>query len=142
MKKLGINIFFFVVIVGGIVWGLPRYLSHSLGSDYPIAAITSGSMWPELHTGDLVFIEHVEKGNIENGDVIVLKNSEGFTIHRVIELRTNTLVTKGDANFRADEPVSYKAIIGRTYERNGKPLRIPYLGHISMFASAYYAAQQ
>jgi len=130
-----LNIAIYVGIVAGVLFGLPRFLSWYLRTPYPMAAITSGSMWPVLHTGDLVFIEGVGKGDLKMGDVVVWKNPSGFTIHRVVRLGENTLVTKGDANFTEDEPVKYEDVIGRTYQVWGRNARIPYLGRITMYAS-------
>ncbi|MEK7630863.1 MAG: signal peptidase I [Patescibacteria group bacterium] len=130
-----LNLAVYVAIVAGVLFGLPRFLSWYLHTPYPMAAITSGSMWPVLHTGDLVFIEGVGKGDLRIGDIVVWKNPSGFTIHRVVRLGENTLVTKGDANFTEDDPVKYEDVVGRTHQVWGKNARIPYLGHITMYAS-------
>ena len=142
LLKFILNIVIYAAIVGLIVWGLPKYLTKKLGTDYPIAAITSGSMWPALHIGDLVLIEAVKKEDLKIGDIVVWQNSKGppdgrvnFTIHRVKELRKNTLVTKGDGNFTDDEPVKYEDVIGRTVYRGEKPVRVPYMGYISVWAA-------
>ena len=133
--KFILNVLIYAAIVGAIVWGLPVYLTKKLGTDYPIAAITSGSMWPVLRTGDLVLIKAVKKEDIKVGDIIVWKNSNGFTIHRVTKLNPNTLVTKGDGNFTEDEPVKYSDVIGKTVYRGGKPFRIPYMGYVSVWSA-------
>ena len=52
----------YVVIVGGTVVGLPKALSWYLETPYPMAAITSGSMWPVLKEGDIVFVQGVKIG--------------------------------------------------------------------------------
>jgi len=130
--KFFLNLIVYVLIVVGIVWGLPTFLSWKLGTEYPIAAITSGSMWPVLKEKDLVFIKAVEREDIEVGDIVVWRNEKGFTIHRVVELRDATLITKGDANFKEDKPVKYEDVVGETVEVGDAPLRIPYLGFISI----------
>lgn len=130
-----LNIAVYFAIVGGILYGLPRFLSWHLKTPYPIAAITSGSMWPALHTGDLVFIEAVAKEDIKPGDVVVWRNSRGFTIHRVVRTGPSTLVTKGDANFAEDAPVKYEDVIGRTYQLFGRDVRLPYFGMITVYAN-------
>ena len=56
--------------MGVIIFGLPKFLSWSLDTPYPLASITSGSMWPALHEGDLVFIEGVEKDELKVGDIV------------------------------------------------------------------------
>src|SRR3989344_3667931 len=144
MKKfLGfiLNIAIYLAIVGIVIYGLPYYLTKKLGTDYPIAAITSGSMWPVLHIGDLVLIKSVSKEDLKVGDIIVWQNPStssgqaGFTIHRIAKLNENTLVTKGDGNFTEDSPVKYSDVIGRTVYRNGNPVRIPYMGYISVWSA-------
>ena len=138
MKSIGkffLNVVIYVAIVAGIVWGIPKFLSWKLGTDYPIASITSGSMWPVLKEGDLVFIEKVAKEELAIGDIVVWVNPKGFTIHRVVKLNEDTLVTRGDANFKDDPPVPYNDLVGRTYEILGWPARIPYLGYITVFVA-------
>jgi signal peptidase len=136
-KSIVLNTIVYFLIVGGIIFGLPRALSSVLNTSFPMAAITSGSMWPDLKVGSLVFIEGIDGHEVQVGDIIVYQNRKNntFTIHRVVKLNENTLVTKGDANFKDDEPISYSDIIGRTVEVFGKPARIPYLGSITVFAS-------
>src|SRR3989344_2240191 len=132
--KIILEIGIYAAIVAGIVWGVPKFLSNKLGTTYPIAAITSGSMWPALKQNDIVLIKAVPKEELKVGDVIVWQNLSGsnnlgqasFTIHRIVELASTTLITKGDANFTKDSPVSYSDIVGRTVMWGEKPLRIPY----------------
>ena len=139
--KAGINFFIYVLIIGMVIFGLPKFLSWKLDTPYPMAAITSGSMWPALKEGDLVFIEGMRKPKEELsvGDVVVYRNRGGgtFTIHRVTELKERVLVTKGDANFEADAPVSYDDVIGRTLTLKGHFIRLPHLGSITVIASNF-----
>ena len=135
MKSFIINLIIYIAIVGGVVFGFPSALSWYLDTPYPMAAITSGSMWPVLKEGSLVFIKFVEKSEIEVGDIVVYRNNKGFTIHRVVELRENDLTTKGDANFQKDAAVKYEDIVGKTVTIQGKSIVIPYLGLISMAAN-------
>lgn len=125
----------YIAIIAGIVWGVPNFLSWKLQTKYPIAAITSGSMWPVLQTGDLVLIQNVPKNELQIGDVVVWKNTNGFTIHRIVKLNELTLVTKGDANFSEDVPVSYDDVIGKNLMWGKKPVRLPYLGYISIWGA-------
>lgn len=123
----------YLALLAGLIFGTPRVLSHFLKSEYPMAAITSGSMWPTLKRGDLVLIQGIKgKEEIRVGDIVVYQIQQGFTIHRVVELRNTQLVTKGDANNTEDNPVAYKDIIGKTVEFRGKPFRIPKLGNVSI----------
>ena len=51
----------YILILIGLVYGIPRGLAYILKTDYPMASITSGSMWPALKQGDLVLIKGVER---------------------------------------------------------------------------------
>ena len=104
-----------------------------------MAAITSGSMWPVLSEGDLVFVKGVyEKEDLKVGDIVVYRNkvNNTFTIHRIVKLNGDTFVTKGDANFGEDAPALYSDVIGKALVLLGdKPFHIPYLGSITVFAN-------
>jgi len=141
-KKIIKNIlewFIYIIIFVAIVWGTPKLLVKILHTDYPIASITSSSMWPVLKEGDIVFIKGVSaKTEVKVGDIVVYKNDPstssgrtGFTIHRIVTMGENTLTTKGDANNVADTPIAYEKLIGKTVNLNSKPFRIPYLGKLS-----------
>lgn len=130
----------YLAIIVGIVIGVPKFLTWYLDTDSPMAAITSGSMWPVLKQGDLVFIKGVHgKSDIAIGDIVVYQNEKNntLTIHRVTEMNDDTLVTKGDANFTSDEPAQYSDVIGKTFNIGSKPARIPWMGNITMYASSF-----
>ena len=78
------------IFVSGF-FGIDRYL------------VVSGSMEPNLHAGDIVFVNtNVDFADVEIGDVIFFKHRDMNIIHRVIEATTidgqKHLKTKGDAN--------------------------------------------
>lgn len=136
MNKKVKSIIGWIVYIGiliGLVFGVPKGLAYVLKTNYPMASITSGSMWPSLKKGDMVLIKGVsDKNEIQLDDIVVFRNEKGFTIHRVIKLDEDTLITKGDANNVQDAPVRYEDIIGKTLNFNNKPVRIPLLGTISI----------
>ena len=136
-RSIVVNLFIYLAIVAGTVWGLPKLLSELLHTPYPMASITSGSMWPALKEGDLVLIKGVDRDELNVGDIIVYRNKENgtFTIHRVKELHENDLITKGDANFNEDSPVAYEDVIGKNIRLFGKPFRVPYLGSVTVWAN-------
>ncbi len=136
-----LNVIIYVLIIGGTVYGLPKFLTWSLGTTYPLAAVTSGSMWPVLHEGDLVLIKGAGKDEIAIGDVVVFQNESGngFTIHRIVRLGEKTFTTKGDANFSDDKPVPYDRLVGKNLMVLGKHARIPFMGSITVWASSLMA---
>lgn len=136
--KTTIEWLLYIIFVVLIIWGTPKVLAKVLDTPYPIASITSSSMWPVLKSGDMVFIKGVkDKNDINVGDIVVYNNPStgsgqgGFTIHRVVKLDQETFITKGDANNVNDQPVKYDELIGKTVNVSGKPLHIPYLGKLS-----------
>jgi signal peptidase I len=141
MKKIlkaTMNVTIYAAIVIGAVYGLPKFLAWYLDTPYPMAAITSGSMWPELKEGDLIFIEGVAREELAVEDVVVYRNHGGgtFTIHRIVELREDELVTKGDANFNRDNPIAYEDVVGRAVTVKGRYARLPHLGAITVMANS------
>lgn len=126
----------YIAILVGLIYGIPKGLVFLLKTDYPMASITSGSMWPALKKGDLILIKGVfGKEDIKIGDIIVFKNQKGLTIHRVVEIKEDTVLTKGDANNVADSPVTYEEIIGKALSLNNKAFRIPLLGMVGFFVN-------
>lgn len=125
----------YIIIVAVLVIGIPKILSYTLNTPYPMAIITSESMWPSLKKNDMVFITHVDKNDLKVGDIIVYKNDRGFTIHRIQDLKSETIITKGDANNITDIPVTYEEVIGKTVNYGNYPIRIPYIGNITIWAS-------
>lgn len=139
-----LNFLVYVAIIVGIVYGLPKFLVWKLKTNYPMAAITSGSMWPALKTGDLVFIKGVQnQSQIQLGDIIVFRNraNSTLTIHRVVKLSETGITTKGDANFTEDTPVDFSDVIGKTLIWRGGPVHIPYLGSVTVFANGLLKKQ-
>jgi signal peptidase I len=137
-KNFFINVVIYIAIVAVLVFGLPRFLSSTLQTPYPMAAITSGSMWPALKEGDLVFIQgNITKEELTAGDIVVYRNqgNNTLTIHRIVKLGEETFVTKGDANFSEDAPARYEDLVGRTLTFFGRSVHVPYLGSITVFAS-------
>ena len=130
-KKLAKNILgwvIYIIVLIILIHGIPKGLAYVLDSPYPMAAITSGSMWPSLKKGDLVLIKGVNnKGEVKVSDIVVYNNPSGFTIHRVVEINGNTITTKGDANNISDPTVKYEDIVGKAVSFNKKPFRVPYL---------------
>lgn len=137
--RFTLNLFIYLAIVGGLIFGLPRLLTWALKTPYPMAAITSGSMWPVLNEGDLVFIQGGRKlEDLKVGDIIVWRGSAGqsFTIHRIAKLNGSQITTKGDANFNEDPVIEYDQVVGKALAwKSGKPVHIPYLGSITVLAS-------
>lgn len=135
----------YVLFVLVLVVLLPKGLSWWLKTDYPMAAITSASMWPALKQGDLILVAAVKPEELKTGDIVVYSNPRGFTIHRITEIdrETGEVTTKGDANNVSDKPVPISDVFGRALAwGSGKPVRIPKLGFISILVAKKVSQQQ
>jgi signal peptidase len=100
---LGVNVY---------LWNAKRLVGNALPTPfgYGISVVLSGSMEPTLSVHDLVLIR--ETPAVEAGDVVVYQSENELIIHRVISVGENTLITQGDANSSADEPISRSAVKG------------------------------
>lgn len=126
-----IKLVMYVAFVVLAVYVTPKVLARVLHTDYPLATITSGSMWPTLKTNDLILMRGISGKEAEVGQIVIYRNQKGFTIHRLIRKSGTTLVTKGDANSVEDSPIKERDVIGRAVYVGKKPFRIPALGAVA-----------
>ncbi len=80
--------------------------------DYAFLVVLTGSMEPNIHTGELIIIR--EQNNYEVGDVITYKDKENnYITHRIIYKIDDNFVTKGDNNNMKDDAINIKQIEGK-----------------------------
>jgi signal peptidase I len=100
------------------------------------------SMLPTLEGGDLVVIQSVPVGDIRPGDIIVYNNlcsSSGLSVvHRVVEVTSSGLITKGDNNIPTDQagniafaPITQKCVEGKVV------FVIPYVEMLAYYVDYY-----
>ncbi len=113
-----------------------------------MTSIRTNSMYPQLERGDLVLLnEFSSKESISKNDVIVFKVEEGnyiindWMMHRITDGNARDgFITKGDANEQTDQddmgipPVKPEWIAGKALAVGGRPLKIPLLGHLALYA--------
>lgn len=119
-KETGKRILRRVVLAAlGLALGVNLYLGSARmvgGNAMPMpfgvgaAVVLSGSMEPALNVGDLIFVRQGETPAV--GDVVVYATGGSLVVHRIVALEGDTVVTQGDANNTADEPISRAAIKG------------------------------
>lgn len=123
----------YFAFLGLLMYSAPKIMSRVLNTQYPLAAITSGSMWPVLKTGDLVIMKGASGVDVEVGQIVVFKNPNGFTIHRLIRKDGNKFITRGDANNVDDKPIESSDIVGRVVYVGESPVRVPRLGTLARY---------
>lgn len=82
---------------------------------YGISVVLSGSMDPALAVDDLILVHKEE--SYEIGDMIVFRDGNAFTVHRLKEKNEETWITRGDANDTDDSPLSPKDVKGKVVKR-------------------------
>ncbi len=86
---------------------------------YSYSYVPTDSMYPAIKAGDSIIFKDVSYDEVLVGDIIVYKSSEGETkglyiVHRVIEIRADGIIVKGDNNPIADdEIVTESKLIGK-----------------------------
>lgn len=94
--------------------------------------VLSGSMEPEIMTGDMVLVRNTDAGNLQKGDVIAYKSGEAVITHRIIDVKTENgevrYVTQGDANDSPDQTTVRPSDVEGIYQN-----RIPGMGNAAMF---------
>ncbi|MFW9822062.1 MAG: signal peptidase I [Candidatus Thorarchaeota archaeon] len=121
-------------------------LQVALNTNTPMVVVVSGSMEPNLHKGDLLFLKGTNPENIRNGTIdgkegdIIVFDARGLpgwsyapvepVVHRVIDKKYDNgwlFLTKGDANVHPDPAwISEARIYGVVVSR------IPYIGWVKI----------
>jgi len=127
-----------LVIILVITLAVHPLLSYSLKTPYPLIVIAEDSMEPNLINGDLVLSTGViDPSQIQVNDIVVFKSiSEPNTIsvQRVIEIRADKLVLRGDAVAMPVVEIFANQVISKIVGSNNQhPLRIPLIGKLSSF---------
>jgi len=114
-----------------------------------MAIVEGRSMEPLFHTGDVVLLREAAPDEIKVGDIVVYETPDGrYIIHRVIDVytvgETYCYIIKGDNNPVPDigfapcparggaVGVPYKMIKGVVVDIAGVPLKIPYIGGLTL----------
>jgi signal peptidase len=133
----------YIGIIVLIIVFTPRIMSWALGTQYPMAAVTSSSMWPTLKKGDLVILKGVDKPeDLRVGDVIGFELDDGgFAIHRIVGIEGDLITTKGDANSEVDPAISFERVIGRMPKIGGWLVKVPYLGNLGILLGPLFGGK-
>lgn len=103
----------------GLILGLSFYLINAKGLagnqlpmpfGYGFAVVLSGSMEPALEVNDMIVVR--ESQDYQVGDIIVYQSGRTLVTHRVIQIDGSQVITQGDANNTADQPVDAAFVKG------------------------------
>lgn len=94
--------------------------------------VLSGSMEPNIMTGDMVFVKNTDTGKLKKGDVIAYRSGEAVITHRIIDVTTESgetrYITQGDANDSPDQTSVKPSEVEGLYRA-----RIAGAGNVAMF---------
>lgn len=126
----------------------PDFLERSrqnLSRSLTVEICMSGSsMSPAIKDGDLVTIEPIPDGRINQGDIILYQSRfDTAVIHRVVRIERSsndrTVITRGDAATQNDLAIPFTQILGRVkhIERAGERIRM--IQPMSKFSRWFFA---
>ncbi len=125
------TVFIMLIVALLLSYTLMKALSIVLNTELPLAVVSSWSMEPTLHIGDLIVVSGIEP---EIGDIIVYSRGK-YIVHRVIsksEAKDGfSVVTKGDANAFSDGSISWRQIKGKVV------LVLPYIGVLKLLSENF-----
>ena len=78
---------------------------------FSIFEIATGSMEPTLNVKDMVIVKITK--DIKVNDIITYEEDGNLITHRVIDIKNDTITTKGDANNSLDVKVPKEKIVGK-----------------------------
>jgi len=109
-----------ILVLCGLVVGLNIYTANAnnlVGEQLPMpfgygaAVVLSGSMEPELSTGDLIIVK--ETADVKLKDIVVFQDGRSLVVHRIVSISEDDVVTKGDANNVDDQPIELADVKGK-----------------------------
>ena len=89
--------------------------------------ILSDSMKPAMDPGDVIFIKKINVDNLKAGDIITFQKEEFIATHRIIKFEDKSIITQGDNNNLADDPLTKENVIGKYI------FKVPKIGYFYSF---------
>jgi len=127
IKDSGLETVLYIVIGFVIAYAFNMGLGLALSTETPVVSVFSESMVPTLQKGDLIVVKGSE--SFEVGDIIVFDVSQyGYPIiHRIIDIDSGEISTKGDHNSVKDPwKIKEENIHGKAI------LKVPILGWVKI----------
>lgn len=123
-----------LLVICGTAIGVNAYMLNAkslVGNNLPMpfgygaAVVLSGSMEPEFSKGDLIIVE--DTAEFDLNDIVVFKSGNSLVVHRIVGIGGEEVVTKGDANNVADDPIKSSDVLGKVL------FHIPFVGNVVNF---------
>ena len=124
LRLLGLCVLAAVIGINVYTFNASRLVGNAfpMPLGFGLSVVLSGSMEPELSTGDLLLV--VAREEYKPDEVVVFLDGRSAVVHRIISMDGDTVITQGDANNQEDEPISTELICGKVV------LAIPLIGYL------------
>src|SRR5579863_4419438 len=88
--------------------------------------VTGLSMLPAIWPGDVLTVNSVSPKLLESGQIVLYRRNRKLTAHRVVQVGTDHLLTRGDCVSSLDPPVPFSAMVGQVTAicRNGRAAKL------------------
>lgn len=105
-----VSIFLFIVLYA---WLQVNVFNSSYANvfGFTMFDVVTGSMSGTIEVNDYVLVKTSK--NIDVRDIITFKDGDNFITHRVVEIKGDKIITRGDANNSDDKEITYEDIVGK-----------------------------
>ena len=86
--------------------------------------VGGNSMFPYIKKGEVIEIQPITIEKIKIGDVVVFHHTGKLIAHRVLKIKPDSLLTKGDSRSKFDPPVLAKNLLGKVMTIKTKSRKI------------------
>lgn len=117
----------YLVLGFAIAYGVNSGLGYALNTQTPVVAVFSNSMVSTFYKGDMIVVQGVD--DVSVGDIIVFNVPDRNypIIHRVYEINSDGIRTKGDNNLYVDPwKINQEDIYGKAV------IKFPLLGWVKI----------
>ncbi len=104
------------VILVIIIIILSTYLLLRVTNVVVIYRVQTGSMEDGIHPGDYLLV--MKQKDYKVGDIVTYHEKDYLVTHRIISMKGDELVTKGDANNTEDSPIQKSSIVGKMVHKS------------------------
>jgi signal peptidase I len=105
-------------------------LALALTGTLTLAVVEGKSMEPLLWTGDVVIVYKTSEMRV--GDVVIYEGRGNYVIHRIIEIRDNCYVIKGDNNALPDGCIPKELVTGKVLSIGSSVIKVPGIGYLTL----------
>lgn len=70
------------------------------------------SMYPTIRNGEMIHVAPLGRHQLRRGDIVLVQQNGKIRAHRIIQIKGEWLITRGDSSPQADNMAGKKEIVG------------------------------